>query len=88
MPGKDALILDLSCPKHKAILRNHINTLEGKHWIEITRCRDQRSRNQNAYMWSAVYPAVRAGLEKTWGESLTLEDVHEFLKWHLIPRRL
>lgn len=80
MPSKDAAILDLSNPKHKAMLRNHINTLEGKHWVEITRCRSQRSNCQNAYMWACVYPAVRAGLEEAWGESLTLEEVHEWLK--------
>jgi hypothetical protein len=76
--AKDHAILDF--PKHKRLLVSNINTLNGKFWVEIRRCKKQRSLNQNAYMWGVVYPAVRKGLEEAWGESLTDEEVHEWLK--------
>lgn len=80
MSKKDRAILDLSDPKQRKMLINHINSLDGKHWVEITRCRRQRSLNQNAYLWGVVYPAVAAGLEEAWGESLAVEEVHDWLK--------
>lgn len=78
--AKDHAILDLSNPKHRAMLIGHIKSLKGKHWVEIRKCRKQRTTNQNAYMWAVVYPAIREGLEEAWGEQLTVEEVHDFLK--------
>lgn len=77
---KDFAILDMSNPKHRKMLVSHIGTLKGKHWVDIRRCRKQRTMSQNAYMWAVVYPAVKAGLEDAWGETLTVDDVHEWLR--------
>lgn len=79
--AKDHAILDLSNPKHRAMLISHIKSLKGKHWVEIRKCRKQRTLNQNAYYWSdAVLGKIRDGLEECWGELLTKEETHEFLK--------
>lgn len=80
MSTKDAIIIDLSNPKQRAMLLGYIKGLKGIHRVKITRCRNQRSMAQNAYLWAVVYPAVANGLEEAWGERLSVEEVHEWCK--------
>jgi len=47
--------------------------------IEIKEHKNQRSRNQNAYYWSVVVPAVRAFFLEH-GTQADAEEIHDFLK--------
>jgi len=47
--------------------------------IEIKEHKNQRSRNQNAYYWSVVVPAVRAFFSEH-GTQADAEEIHDFLK--------
>lgn len=47
--------------------------------IVIEERKRKRSNNQNAYLWSVVYPCIRKGLLDL-GHVLNLEEVHEFCK--------
>lgn len=86
--AKDTAILDLSNDETKKMLRKVIQHSEGLHWVSITRCRDQRSLKQNAYLWSVVNPAVARGMNEAWGETVSPEEAHEYLKARFISRTL
>ena len=75
---KDAMILDLSDSKQRKMLVGYIDSLKdkGKHWIEIRRCRNQRTTSQNAYLFGVVYPVIQSGLLELWGENLTTWEIH------------
>lgn len=40
----------------------------------------KRSLEQNSYYWAVVVSMIKLGLYDTWGESLTSEEVHNYLK--------
>ena len=78
--AKDECILNFSQPAVKRMVLAHIKTLQGMYWFELRRCRDQRTLAQNAYLFGVIYPHVRDGMEEVWGETLSVEQVHVFLK--------
>lgn len=86
MASRDEQILDLSNPTQKKLLIEFIKSRDGLHWIDIRRCRDQRSLNQNAYLWGVVYPRVARSMSELWGERIDNYDVHEFLKDKFLKR--
>lgn len=51
--------------------------------ITITRKRKQRTQNQNAYYWAVVIRLIREGFNDL-GESVTDNEVHEFLKFRFL----
>lgn len=80
-------IVDFSNPVEKAKELSHFRSLEGKHRVSDVKYRKRRSDSQNAYMWAVVVPYVAAGLQEAWGENLSPDDVHEFLKSAFLPKR-
>ncbi len=76
---KDAII-DFSDPMQRASFLTMTRQLNGRHRISIKKHRDRRSDAQNKYWFGVVIPNVAAGLEEAWGECLSDEKVHEYLK--------
>lgn len=79
MPN-DVAIIDFDSPKQRQIFTGWLKTLRGPHKVSIKKVRANRSLNANAYYWGVVLPAVASGLEECWGESMEVEEVHEWLK--------
>lgn len=76
----DRRIVDFSNADLKRRAIRHISGLQGLHWFELTRCRNQRSLEANGYYWSVVVPYVAMGLLEAWGEEKDSWETHEFLK--------
>ena len=57
-----------------------LDGLKGKWRIDFKRYRPRRSDAQNAYYWGVMIPHVKEGLAEAWGESLSSDEVHEYLK--------
>lgn len=76
----DSVTLDLSNAKHRQMLVGWIKSLKGFHHISIKQVRANRSLDQNAYYWGVVLPAVANGLQEAWGEAMSVDDCHEWLK--------
>ena len=79
MPA-DSTIIDFDDAKARQMCIGWIKTLKGPHRIRIRKCRAVRTLPQNAYYWAVCVPAIRRGLEDAWGESMSDEEVHEWLK--------
>lgn len=54
--------------------------------LVVTYLYGKRSNPQNAYYWAVVVPLIREGMEESMGESITDEEVHEWLKQQFNPR--
>jgi hypothetical protein len=48
--------------------------------IEIKQAKNQRSCQQNKYYWAVIVPSIRSLFNDTYGNDMTLEEVHEYLK--------
>lgn len=57
-----------------------IESSRGLHRVQLRPAKRGRTLTQNAYLWGVVYPAVLEGLEDRWGESMTIDDVHAWMK--------
>lgn len=79
MPQESAII-DFDHAEQRKMFNGWVRSLHGPHKVKITKCRPTRTLPQNAWYWGCVLPAVAAGLEEAWGERLTAEDTHEYLK--------
>lgn len=67
-----------------AKMRKEAQAFAGKE-IEVTiqRKKKHRSDPQNRYYWGVVVEMIRAGM-KDMGDEVTVEQVHEFLKWRFL----
>jgi len=67
-----------------AKIRREVAEFSGKE-IEVTfrRKRKHRSDPQNRYYWGVVVEMIRAGM-KDMGDTVTPDQVHEFLKWRFL----
>lgn len=67
-----------------AKIRSEVRVFEGKE-IELTirKKRKHRSDPQNRYYWGVVVEMIRAGM-KEMGDTVTPNQVHEFLKWRFL----
>lgn len=67
-----------------AKIRREVAEFAGKE-IEVTfrRKRKHRSDPQNRYYWGVVVEMIRAGM-KEMGDTVTPDQVHEFLKWRFL----
>jgi hypothetical protein len=62
-------------------LNKHLQSLESGRWsISIKRYRKQRSDKQNAFYWSNFIPSEVDCFKEFWGETYTLEQIHEWNK--------
>jgi len=54
---------------------------DGMYRVEVTRVRNHRSLDQNAWLWGCIYPMLlNAMIQAGWDNVTTAEDVHEFFK--------
>jgi hypothetical protein len=82
----DLQIVDMSDATTKGRLLTSIAQAEGLHWLEFRRCRQQRTLQQNKWLWSGIYPIVAEAISELWGETMTAEDCHVFLKERFLSR--
>lgn len=79
MPA-DTAIIDFDSPKARQMFLGWIKTLKGPHHVSIKKERANRSTQANRFYWGVVLPSVVAGLEEAWGEAMTVEEAHDWLK--------
>lgn len=65
-----------------------IGSMRGLYRLEITKCRGQRTLQQNAYYWSVVVPSVKIGVEDVTGELQSTEAIHEMLKQKFLSKEV
>lgn len=81
-------IFNLSNKAHVRMVCEFIKTRQGLHRVSISKCKDQRSLRANGFYWAVIVPCVVRGLEEAWGETLTPNAAHEFLKSEFNPFEL
>lgn len=82
----DRQLINLSQPHLKQKLHDHIQNLEGIHWVEIKRYAKGRTLSSNRYYWGCVLPAAARGFYDAWGERLDVDAVHDFFKRRYLTR--
>jgi hypothetical protein len=80
------MVMNLSQPQTKAALIRSVQCMEGPHRISIVKYRKRRSDAQNKYLWGALYPMVAQGISAQWGETMTADEAHEFLKLRFLRK--
>lgn len=73
-------IVDFNDERQRRRVVEGLSSMRGKWRIEIKRYRKRRSDAQNAYYWGVLVSEIRSGLEEVWGERLSADEVHEYLK--------
>lgn len=48
--------------------------------VKITEAQKKRSDRQNRYYWGVIIPSIRQLMNDTWGNDMTVMEVHEYLK--------
>jgi hypothetical protein len=79
-------VFNFSSEADKGRLYQLLRRLRGAQRVEIKRYRKPRSNNANAYYWGVVIPHVTEGIGEAWGEGITHEETHEFLKAKFLSR--
>lgn len=79
-------VIDFGDQRDKNRLWDSLKRLSGLNRITIRPYRENRTTQQNRYYWSCMIPAAVKGLEDAWGESLSPEACHEFLKNRFLSR--
>lgn len=74
------VIIDFDCPIETARVLTFFRNLRGKHRVTVVKQRRRRSDAQNRYMWGVAIPYVASGIQKAYGEAISSEEVHEYLK--------
>lgn len=82
----DIPVIDFDDPAMRKHAKRMIDALRGRYWFNVTRCRSQRTLKQNAWYWGFVLPAVSSGMGEVWGQRVSSEEVHEFLKDRFLKR--
>lgn len=80
MPREDLPILNLSNPKHKRVLKQYIDGLEGNYRFEFTKVRGFRTSAQNRWWHGVVFPLIARELSELWGEPVSMLQAKAFLK--------
>lgn len=78
--SKDIAILDLSNAATMKMTLGYIKSRHGLHRFLCERLKDQRTLSQNAYYWAVVLKHVSEGMTEAWGETVTVDEAHEFCK--------
>ena len=65
--GEDLPFFNMSDPDQKNRIIKHLQTLQGVHEFKIRKVKDQRSLQQNAYMWGVVLPHAAKGFREQFG---------------------
>lgn len=86
MSRKDIAIIDFDDAALKRVVIDAIKAAKGLHWFTLTRCRNQRSLAQNAWYWACHIPHTVAALSEAWGETVTADEAHLFLRGRFLSR--
>jgi hypothetical protein len=80
-----AVIKDHKFPQHIVDkVREILQTQEGKKvTITLESEKKHRSHPQNSYYWGVVLPLMYSAFRDDWGNDVTKEDVHQYLKEHV-----
>lgn len=79
-------IYNLDKPTQRTSLMNVINAWTGMVRVSIKKAHRGRTLNQNGYYWAAILPAIRDGMEEMWGENLSVDEVHLFLRSRFLDK--
>lgn len=79
-------VINFSDAESKKRLWGMLAKLKGQQAVTIKLHRKRRSLSANAWYWAAVIPAIVQGLQEAWGESLSADEAHEFLKDRYLSR--
>jgi hypothetical protein len=79
-------IVNFSDGVQKGGVLGYIRNLTGFYRLTIVRLRNRRSDAQNRYYWGVVVPYVAAGMLEAWGEELTDDQIHFFLKSQFLAK--
>jgi len=85
MPA-DRIQIDFDNARAKRMVIDHIKAAKGLCWVEITRCRNQKSKEQLGYYFGVVVMRVKAAIERVWGEKIPAIQVHELCKSRFLMR--
>lgn len=70
--------------EHRNIIEDAMEMFEGKQVrVTIERYFKQRTNKQNRYYWGVIVEMWKGILREEWGEVLSADDVHSFLKSNL-----
>jgi hypothetical protein len=70
--------------EHRNIIEDAIEMFEGKQvLVTIERYFKRRTNKQNRYYWGVIVEIWKGILREEWGEVLSADDVHSFLKSNL-----
>jgi hypothetical protein len=85
--AKERAVFDFDNAGVRTMAKRLIDQARGLWWWELSKCRDQRSKEANGYYWSTVLPHVTAGIREAWGEiDFTDDESHEFLKRRFLEK--
>lgn len=59
---------------------NSVKELEGKEIVITIKCMNNRSVQQNSYLWGVVYLQIQKWYKEINGETLTLNEIHMYVK--------
>lgn len=87
----DRPIINFSDAGQKKLAVHYVKSLEGLHYFQISKLKDQRTLSQNAYYWGIVLHHVAAGIREAWGEECDSDRAHcicgrEFLTVPVVNR--
>lgn len=78
--SSDSAIIDFTDSEARRIFIGYVKNLRGPHRVSIHKERANRSSPQNRWYWGCIVPRVAAGLEECWGEKMSHDETHEWLK--------
>lgn len=71
---------------NRKLFDSDLSQLDGRIEIEIRKAKKHRSTNQNAFLWSCVYPLAAQGFIDLGNEGVTVDLVHRLFKDKFIER--
>jgi hypothetical protein len=80
--SKRTVIINMICGKienKQPLIELFKGLKDGRYMVELATAK-KRSNAQNRYWWALVVPMVKKGIEEMYGEKITNEEAHEFLK--------
>jgi len=69
--------------RNRNLILDAIQSFNGQEVVvTFEKAKKKRSNNQNAYLWSVLYPITQQAIKNEWGEVWSIDKVHEFYKLH------
>lgn len=83
---KERAIFDFSNAGVVRMAKQLIEQCEGLWWWELTRAADPKSKEQLGYIWGVIYPCLASSISEAWGETISIDETHEFCKDKLLKK--